>query len=186
MKEFRLIIAGSRNFNDYALLEQQTIEFINLYAEQVDTVTVVSGAAKGADTLGERFSEEFDLDLMRMRAKWSDTKVEGAVIRTRRDGTEYNAVAGHNRNSRMAQFAIDASEAGGIGACICFWDGHSGGTQHMIQIAADSDLELCIVNTSTGEVQHLTQLTDNDVVKQKMAELDASLTGQDDQDTTME
>ena len=57
-------------------------------------------------------------------ADWDNLGVPGAVIKTNRSGKQYNAVAGHARNTAMANFAD---------ALIAFHDGSSRGTANMIQ-----------------------------------------------------
>ena len=57
MNNYRVIIAGCRDFNDYALLKQRC----NYYLQEkmvTHNVIIVSGHASGADALGERFAEE--------------------------------------------------------------------------------------------------------------------------------
>ena len=51
----KVIIAGSRNFNNYALLKSELDKLFN------EPFIIVSGGAKGADTLGERFADEFNI-----------------------------------------------------------------------------------------------------------------------------
>ena len=52
----KLIIAGSRTFNDYDLLKTNVTN--------IDTITeIVSGTAKGADLLGERFAVENNIPI---------------------------------------------------------------------------------------------------------------------------
>ena len=53
----RVAIIGSRTFNDYELLKKQILDNISLD----DIEVIVSGGAKGADTLGERFADEFNI-----------------------------------------------------------------------------------------------------------------------------
>ena len=50
----RLIIAGSRNFEDYQLLESSLDEFIEIHSigDPDPGVIIISGLAKGADLLG--------------------------------------------------------------------------------------------------------------------------------------
>jgi len=106
--EFKLIVAGGRDFNDYPLLVK---EISNL--QQTETlisrnVSIVSGMAKGADALGVRFAKNYDWKLYSYPADWD----------------EYGKSAGFVRNKQMGQFAD---------GLIAFWDGKSRGTAHMIQ-----------------------------------------------------
>ena len=50
----KIIIAGSRNFNDYELLK---ITCDKIFAN-LTNVEIVSGTAKGADILGEQYAIE--------------------------------------------------------------------------------------------------------------------------------
>lgn len=115
---FKVIIAGSRNFNDYKLLESEMIKFLRLVKPH--EVEIVSGTARGADQLGERFASEKGCNLKKFPADW-DT---------------YGKSAGYRRNADMAKYAD---------ACVVFWDGVSKGTKHMIDLAEKADLSLKIV-----------------------------------------
>ena len=110
----KLIIAGSRDFDNYELLKQTVIPYLNDIAE------IISGTARGADTLGEQFAKEFNIPIRQFPADWST----------------HGKKAGYLRNVQMAKNAT---------ACIVFWDGKSRGTQHMINIAKQYGLKLKIV-----------------------------------------
>lgn len=57
MKEFKLIVAGGRDFNNYELLSR--VIFAMADVEFADReVSIVSGTACGADVLGYRFAKE--------------------------------------------------------------------------------------------------------------------------------
>lgn len=51
-----IAIIGSRSFKDYELLKLEVDKFIS--ENSIDEVIIVSGGAKGADALAERFGEE--------------------------------------------------------------------------------------------------------------------------------
>ena len=53
----KLIIAGSRSFSDYPLLKKTLAPIVPLISE------IVSGTAPGADTLGERFAQEYGISI---------------------------------------------------------------------------------------------------------------------------
>jgi len=61
MKEIRLAIVGSRGFNDYERLCAAVYALAE--QEQISVVGVVSGGAKGVDSLGARFAHEHGLQL---------------------------------------------------------------------------------------------------------------------------
>ena len=127
MKELRIIIAGSRDFNDYELLKKSAIEIITKKTMLPDLTRIVSGGARGADTLGERFANEMGLEITRFIPNW--------------DGLGKRA--GYVRNAEMAKFAVEDDN---YGVLIAFWDGQSRGTKHMIDLAKRYGLEVHVVN----------------------------------------
>jgi hypothetical protein len=114
---FRVIVAGSRTFGDFALLVRK---LDSLLAGKSLPVCIISGAARGADQLGEKYASMRGLDLVRMPAEWD------------RDGKS----AGFKRNTRMAQTAD---------ALVAFWDGKSRGTKHMIAEAHKKNLNVRVI-----------------------------------------
>jgi len=114
----RLIIAGGRDFNNYELLKKKLdLILINKVGEDIE---IVSGKARGADSLGERYAKEKGYSVKEFPAKWN----------------EYGKRAGYLRNEEMALYATH---------CVCFWDGESKGTKHMIDLAKKQNLNLRIV-----------------------------------------
>lgn len=125
----RIIIAGSRNFNDYNKLKSETLRIVKELKEEGyntkrENVEIVSGTARGADQLGERFAKEFNLGLARFPADWS-----------------IGRQAGYLRNAEMSKYA---KEDGEVGVLIAFWNG-SKGTKHMIDLATKDGLKVYIV-----------------------------------------
>jgi hypothetical protein len=107
----KVIIAGSRNITDYEFLLKA------VYNAGFDITAVVSGAARGADALGERFAKDANLELFKFPAHWD----------------EYGRAAGPIRNQVMGDFAD---------ALIALWDGKSRGTKHMIDYATKKGLKV--------------------------------------------
>jgi hypothetical protein len=132
----RLIIAGGRDFSDYALLEASVLAYLRGMNAKRGDVEIVSGCAPGADKLGERFQKQYKLKLKEMPARWNDLTAAPCLVKTRNDGSKYNALAGPNRNTEMAAYATH---------CICFWDGKSSGTSDMIEKAKGAGLDLEVV-----------------------------------------
>lgn len=112
----KVIIAGGRWFDDYDLL-YRTCEKILVNQTEVE---IVSGTARGADTLGERYAKEKDYPIKRFPANWN----------------KYGKSAGYKRNGEMAEYAD---------ALIAFWDGESKGTKHMIDLAKSNGLKIKVV-----------------------------------------
>lgn len=102
-----VIIAGSRDFHDYAVLERAIQESGWLIGE------VVSGCARGVDQLGERWAAQHGIPVRRFPAQWRNP-VTG----------ENDRSAGHRRNADMARYAS---------GLIALWDGRSPGTKNMIE-----------------------------------------------------
>lgn len=130
MKELRIIIAGSRNFNDFTLLEK-SVEKIrqDIIAEKsksISRVCIVSGTARGADRLGELYAQKAGLHTYKFPADWDNLGKR----------------AGYVRNEEMAKFAI---KDGNYGILISFWDGESKGTKHMIDLAQKHGLEVHVI-----------------------------------------
>ena len=53
----KIIIAGSRDFNNYELLRDR-LNYLLKDVSNKDEITIVSGGARGADQLGERYAKE--------------------------------------------------------------------------------------------------------------------------------
>lgn len=116
---FRIIIAGGRDFNDYNLLKEKVD---NLISEKRKThqIYIVSGKARGADSLGEKYANENGFNIVEFPADWD----------------KFGKSAGYKRNVEMAENAD---------ALIAFWDGDSRGTKHMIDIAKEKNLPTRII-----------------------------------------
>jgi hypothetical protein len=112
----KVIIAGSRDFIDLDLL----IEKCDSILEGKNDVEIVSGAARGADRLGEHYAGLREFGIKKFPAEWN----------------KYGKSAGYKRNSEMAEYAD---------ALIAFWDGESKGTKHMIDLADSKGLEIYVV-----------------------------------------
>lgn len=118
---FKIIVAGSRDFNDYQLLERELIKFMKeLGLNDNQDIEIVSGTARGADKLGEQFGRKHGYAIKQFPANW-DT---------------YGKSAGYRRNADMANYA---------NACIVFWDGKSKGSKHMIDLANKCNLKVKVV-----------------------------------------
>lgn len=116
---FRVIIAGTRSFNDYELLRTSCNNLLS-EKQRTHTVVVISGTARGADQMGERYARERGFQLRRFPADWE----------------QHGKSAGHIRNAKMADNAD---------ALIAFWDGQSRGTKNMIDNARRKGLAIRII-----------------------------------------
>lgn len=118
--EFKVIIAGSRDFADYELLRAKCDALLQDRRDE-SNIIIVSGTARGADRLGERYARERGYRIERYPADWD------------RDGNS----AGPIRNAKMADNAH---------ALIAFWDGRSRGTMNMIDTARKKGLMVRTIN----------------------------------------
>lgn len=109
----KVIIAGTRTFNNYPLLST----YCDFILQNKFEITIVSGTAKGADKLGEQYAKSKGYPITQFKPDW-DT---------------FGKAAGYRRNSEMAQHSD---------ALIAFWDGKSKGTKHMIDIARKEGLKV--------------------------------------------
>ena len=115
----RIIVAGGRDFTDYALLSETLDVILKRYT--LREVQIVSGCCRGADALGERYAREHGIPVVRFPADWQ----------------AYGKAAGPIRNRKMAEYASE-----GEGILVAFWDGKSRGTASMIRLAEKYELQI--------------------------------------------
>lgn len=130
MKELRVIIAGSRDFDDFSKLMNSSMEIlteISKKRDDLDRIRIISGTARGADKLGEQYAKIAHYELSKFPADWD----------------KLGKRAGYVRNAEMAKFAVEDDS---YGVLIAFWDGQSRGTKHMIDLAKRYGLEVHVVN----------------------------------------
>ena len=113
----RVIVAGSRSFNDMNLLIEKLDKILSNFRGEVE---IVSGGAKGADLLGEAYATLRGHRVKVFEAQWD---VHGKS-------------AGYKRNEEMAKHSTH---------CVTFWDGNSPGTRHMQNIAKRTGLKTRVI-----------------------------------------
>ena len=106
MDYVRLAIVGGRDFSDYAYMQ----ECLKKYRERHTVLQVVSGGARGADSLGERWADENGVAKRIFPAQWD----------------LYGKSAGFRRNRDIVA---------NCDAVAAFWDGRSKGTGNTISLA---------------------------------------------------
>lgn len=125
--ELRIIIAGSRTFNDYIKLEASVSEVIDNIKHDDDTeIKIISGGARGADRLGAKYGHEYSYRVVEFLPDWDNLGKK----------------AGYIRNVQMAEYAVEDDNKGVL---IAFWDGESKGTMHMINIAKRYGLDVYVI-----------------------------------------
>jgi hypothetical protein len=107
----KLAVIGSRDFNEYSLVEKEIKELEFQFGK---ITCIVSGGAKGADELGKMYARRHRVPTEIYDADWS----------------EYGKSAGMIRNKLI----IDNCDV-----LIAFWDGVSRGTKHSIDLIKQTD-----------------------------------------------
>lgn len=105
----KLAIVGGRDFNNYELLNETLDKFFTAYLIHFE-LSLISGGAKGADSLARKFATDRRLQFADFIPDW---KNEGKS-------------AGFNRNTKI------------VNECdmvLAFWDGMSRGTADTIEKA---------------------------------------------------
>lgn len=119
----RIIVAGSRSIDSYALVKNSIME-----SGWVDRETeIVSGEARGVDTHAITFAYLANLPCHRFPANWN----------------KYGKGAGMIRNREMVEFSD---------ALIAIWDGRSKGTKAMIDIATKRGLRVFVKRIDIGTI----------------------------------
>ena len=116
INKIKLAIIGSRDFNDYFLLKKSILENYDITKIEY----IVSGGAKGADSLGERFAREFKIKTIIHYPDWNT----------------YGRKAGFLRNAYIIRDATDI---------IAFWDGFSRETEHSLDLAEKHKKKIKVV-----------------------------------------
>lgn len=126
----RIAIVGSREFNNYEYLKFELLKHINkrldstvitgMPYQRVDLdVEIVSGGAKGADTLAEKFADEFGISKVIFKPDWD----------------LYGKRAGFVRNAKI----VDNCDV-----LFAFQINKSKGTQHSIDLAKEKSKEVYV------------------------------------------
>jgi hypothetical protein len=112
----KLAVVGSRNFNDYSLMKRYLDKI-----HSVEPITcIISGGAKGADILSERWARENNIDTKIFKPEWD----------------KYGKKAGFLRNVDIITYSNKV---------IAYWDGVSKGTKHSIDLANKEGKKVKIV-----------------------------------------
>lgn len=110
----KLGVTGSRNFEDYELMKSILIKY--------SIEEIVSGGAKGADNLAERFADEH--------------KIKKTIFRP--NYIEYGKEAPLMRNRQIVDYADRV---------IGFWDGESRGTKYTTDYARKTGKQVDVIRS---------------------------------------
>ncbi len=144
-KKYRsAIICGGRDFSeiDYPGIRKFLVNFL----ESQNVIEEICGMAIGADMFGMDIAEQnMNIPVNKFYADWGMTlpefKDDPKCVKGG-PGRYYNALAGINRNRRMAMYAKTH-----CGICIALPGGS--GTKNMIQQAKENDIPVYILSVKT-------------------------------------
>lgn len=126
---FYCLVVGSRTFDNYQLM----CEALDHLLQNKKYIVIVSGGAKGADTLAERYANEHGHRLKVFKADWN----------------KYGKSAGYRRNEQMHLY-ISAHSDKDRGV-VAFWDGNSKGTAQNFELAVRYNNPIRIYNYITNQ-----------------------------------
>lgn len=115
MKPTSVAIIGWRGFSDMSVLEETMKEFVVTYGGLPQRV--ISGGAKGADTLAEQWARKHQIPILILKPKWRNAK------------GVYNPRAGLDRNTDIINEATHV---------VAFPSKKGRGTQDSIRKAKDA------------------------------------------------
>lgn len=116
---FNVIICGSREFENYELLKEKCNHLLSRKLKDPDTkVVIVSGCAKGADSLGEKYASETGLEILKYPADWDRFGKRAGYLRNKQMAEVGNAVIafmvpGEDKN-RGTKNMISLAKAGNL------------------------------------------------------------------------
>lgn len=116
-KKTRIAVIGSRSFTDYETFKKILKKLISNYSN----VVIVSGKAKGTDSLAKKFALEFEIEFEGLDADWD----------------AHGKSAGFKSN-------IDIWNASDFG--LGFWDGKSSGTKDSFDISKKQNKDFFVYN----------------------------------------
>jgi hypothetical protein len=115
LNSYSVAIIGSRTFNNYELVKSTMNSF------DIPPSKIVSGGAIGADSLGAKYANEYNIPLLVYKPDWK----------------KYGKSAGFLRNTDI----IENSDI-----VVAFWDGMSNGTRDSINKATKLGKKVITVN----------------------------------------
>lgn len=115
----KLIVAGTRTFTDYQYVKDKIEDLLKSKSLSNKEIEIITGGARGVDTLAERWARENNVKCTVVKADWGI----------------YGKSAGPRRNQVM-------TEIGDI--LLAFWDGKSRGTKDMIAKAKGKKIDIYI------------------------------------------
>jgi len=120
VKSYRLAVVGSRSFHDYWLMEYEIDRIIKREHKPGTIFTIVSGGARGADTLAKRYAECHPVAYKEFKPDWETHGKKARIL----------------RNIVVVEYS---------NAVLSFWNGKSKGTKHTMGYAQYKKKRLKVV-----------------------------------------
>lgn len=125
----KLIIAGCRSFNDMKIAVPAYIAYTDSFGTPDQ---ILSGMARGADTLGVTIARMYQIELIEYKPDWSVGRHAGLI-----------------RNRQMAMNATNA---------LIFWDESSRGTANMLGMAYHYNVKTVVIKVRDTATRRQTTL----------------------------
>lgn len=118
----RILVCGATYFLDYHKLHYELIKIFKEKHLDLSDITIISGMAKGADTLAVQFANQYDIPCLEFPADWA----------------RYGKGAGPVRNQQML-------DEGKPNLIVAFPMQISKGTRDMINRGLMEDIEVIVI-----------------------------------------
>jgi len=92
-----VVVYGGRDFNN----ERVVFKFLDKLHAKYEFDFVIAGGADGADKLAIAWAKSRKIRFKEEPADWTNLEAKPCVVKYRRDGQAYNALAGPARNQLM-------------------------------------------------------------------------------------
>lgn len=112
----KIAVIGSRTFNDYNLLEKE----LNIFRAHLNINQIISGGAKGADSLAEKYAKNKKIETLIFKPDWK----------------KYGRGAGFVRNKLIIE---------NCDYVVAFWDKKSKGTKNSLETAKKLNKGITII-----------------------------------------
>ncbi len=93
----RVLVTGGRTYSDSGMVYGVLDGMLAAHGSLV----IIEGGATGADAHARQWAKDHGIKSITERAIWTDLSQPDAVVKTRKDGSQYDAMAGHRRNQKM-------------------------------------------------------------------------------------
>lgn len=111
MKRIKIAVVGSRDYNNYEFVAGKLDKILS----NIVNITIVSGGAKGVDSLAARYAKERGHELIEYLPDWEKNGKSAGIIRNNDIINESNfVVAFHKNNSRGTAHSVGLARSKNI------------------------------------------------------------------------